>query len=315
MVQTFKDSANMEKKKDNNGFLDKISQLEESVDKLKRQERENSINNINNIKQIIWLGFDGPSDIYNEKLYLISQEVKSSNKSEDNKILLFTSSKQIISFFKYLFAIKPKLQFKNLEDKFVIVIECSGEEDNHEINKYKSLNYIINQQQLNQIYYLFDWLEFAGCKIPVAIFTPERLDKNIKMFMINNFSNLSFIDDKFDLNYFLKINIDNSHFGKSPKRRVHFSDTTIKKFKRLNLIQDIDLNEISKNNKKHQKNLSYDKKSANKSNKRISFDSLYLNWSKKKLLNYNSNNIPILENLDKNKIFKRASLKFTEDEI
>jgi len=218
MIQTFRESANIEKKPEDDEVLTKIIELEESIEKLSRRKKNNSLGNINNIKQIIWLGFEGPSDTYNEKLYLISQEMKKEKGCEDNKMLLFNNSRQIISFFKYLFAIKPKMQFKNLEDKFVIVIECSDDLGHPE------LSFQVKESELKQINDLFDWLSFAGCKIPVAVYTSEILDKNTRMIMINCFNNVSFIDDKFDLNIFLKINIEDSQPTKSPIKRLHFSE-------------------------------------------------------------------------------------------
>lgn len=237
MIQTFRDSANLEKKPEDDEVMSKITELEESIEKLSRRKKDNSLANLNNIKQIIWLGFEGPSDIYNEKLYLISQRVKKDKNSEDNKMLLFNNSRQIISFFKYLFAIKPKMQFKNLEDKFLIVIECSGEIEHHE------LNFQVKESELKQINDLFDWLGFAGCKIPVAVYTPDRLDKHTRMIMINGFSNVSFIDDKFDLNVFLKINHDESPSTKSPKKRTHFSDIHAANHTKFNLKLDKEVRE------------------------------------------------------------------------
>lgn len=237
MVQTFRESANLEKKTEDDEVLNKIVEIEESLEKLSKRKKENSLTNLNNIKQIIWLGFEGPSDIYNEKLYLISQGKKEKN-YEDNKMLLFNNSRQIISFFKYLFAIKPKLQFKNLEDKFAIVIECTGEQENHE------LNFQVKETELSQINDLFDWLSFAGCKIPVSVYTPGRLNKNTRMIIINSFNYVTFIDNKFDLNFFLKINIDDSPPTKSREKRRHFSDIHADNHTNLNLKLDKNKDEI-----------------------------------------------------------------------
>jgi len=242
MIQTFRESANMEIDPEDNGILKKISEIDESIEKLTKRKKENSLSNINDIKQIIWLGFEGATDLYNEKLYLISEEVKNNKSNEDNKMLLFTSSRQIISFFKYLFAIKPKMQFKNLEDKFIIVIECKGEENENNLTKFH-----LKEKELRQINDLFDWLSFAGCRIPVAVYSPERIDKNLRMIMINNFQNISFFNDKFDLNTFLKINLDESNTV-SPNQRRRFSEiyNGIKK--------NINNNNLDKRNVKLEKN-------------------------------------------------------------
>ena len=240
MIQTFRDSSNFEKKTEDDEVMNKITELEESIEKLSKHKKDNSLNTLNNIKQIIWLGFDGPSDTYNEKLYLIRQGIKKENNSED-KMLLFNNSRQIISFFKYLFAIKPKMQFKNLEDKFVIVIECTEESEHYQFN------FQMKETELKQINELFDWLSFAGCKIPVSVYTPGRLNKNTRMIMINSFTNVSFIDDKFDLNIFLKINIDDSQPVQSLKKHRFLSDIHGNKHAKFNLKGDNNAKESNLN--------------------------------------------------------------------
>ena len=259
IVYTFRESAALEVKIEDNVVLNKLGKLEETIDKLSKRKKENSINNINNIKQIIWLGFEGTTEVYNEKLYLLSKMDKKDGKCEDNKILLFNNSHQIISFFKYLFAIKPKLQFKNLEDKFSIVIECSTDEDIS----------MIKEREYRQIYFLFDWLNFAGCKIPVAVFTFNRLEKNLRMNIINNFSNIVFVDNKFDLDIFLKINNkEDFSIGKSPKKKIHFIESEIydkkeskekKDDKRISLIFPKPILKFSENNLNKKNNNNFEK--------------------------------------------------------
>lgn len=301
MIQTFRDSANLEKKPEDDEVMKKISELEESIEKLSRRKKDTSLTNLNIIKQIIWLGFEGPSDIYNEKLYLISQGVKKEKNSEDNKMMLFNNSRQIISFFKYLFAIKPKMQFKNLEDKFVIVIECSGEVEHQE------LNFQVKENELKQINDLFDWLGFAGCKIPVAVFTPDRLDKNTRMIMTNGFSNVSFIDDKFDLNAFLKINLDQSPTTKSPKKRPHFSDVHAANHNRFNLRLDNEVKESNMNVKGLDDNDNFiqrrtiDVVNFTHNIKNFPFNQIHLK--------------PILKNFENNNLKNQANLNNNENKV
>lgn len=304
MIQTFRESANLEKKSEDDEILNKITELEESIEKLSRRKKDNSLSNLNNIKQIIWLGFEGPSDVYNEKLYLISQGIKKEKNCEENKMLLFNNSRQIISFFKYLFAIKPKMQFKNLEDKFVIIIECSGDVEHHE------LSFQVKENELKQINDLFDWLSFAGCKIPVAVYTNERLDKNTRMIMINSFNNVSFIDDKFDLNVFLKINSmdDMEPVYKCPMKRLHFSDVHAANHTKFNLrleknlIKDNNLNlNVNEDHAKYGKRLTIDGVNFPQNSKEFPFNQVYVK--------------PILKNIESNAYKKHRNGNNSDHEM
>jgi len=116
--------------------------------------------NINNLKkQILWLNLSNKTDIFNSL----------SEKTRKN-LLFFTSSNQVISFLKYLFTLKPEMQFRSLKDKIGIVIQD---------NAYA--NSIIREEKLKNIYILLDWLNFVGCKIPILIYTQSLIEKNLKM--------------------------------------------------------------------------------------------------------------------------------------
>ena len=116
--------------------------------------------NLNNLKkQILWLNLSNKTDVFNSL----------SEKTRKN-LLFFTSSNQVISFLKYLFTLKPEMQFRNLKDKIGIVI--------HD-NAYA--NSIIREEKLKNIYILLDWLNFVGCKIPILIYTQSLIEKNLKM--------------------------------------------------------------------------------------------------------------------------------------
>ena len=116
--------------------------------------------NLNNLrKQILWLNLSNKTDVFNS----LSEKTR-------KKLLFFTSSNQVISFLKHLFALKPEMQFRNLKDKIGIVIQD---------NAYS--NSIIREEKLQNIYILLDWLNFVGCKIPILIYTQSPIEKNLKM--------------------------------------------------------------------------------------------------------------------------------------
>jgi len=197
----FREANAIEIEDEDNELIQRLDGLSEGLEKLAIKKRDNSINIVSDVKQVIWFCLSGSSDLYNEKAY---SNPKSSCSSDENKYMIFNKSPQIISFFKYLFAIKPKMQFNKLEKKFVILIECK--------NEYNEKN-IIAEYDVSQIYFLFDWLNFAGCSIPLAIYTKFQVDKNLRMSLQNNYISIRFINDLNELDNFL--NLTNNFF--SPK--------------------------------------------------------------------------------------------------
>jgi hypothetical protein len=259
MVITFKESANIEIISEDDEVYKKITEIEESIEKLSIRENNNNNGNIINIRQIIWLNFSGKSEVYSQKVQKFSEEAKKESIYCDNKIILFTSSSQIISFFKYLFAIKPKMQFKNLEDKFAIVIE----------NEIKSNPKILESLELQQIYLLFDWMNFASCKIPVIIYSDSfKFEESLRMNLINLFTNISFIDSKYELDNFLKINkqeisprFNNINYSsKKRKSQIDFYNNNINSVERKLNDKKSNLNIFFKNkNKEKQRKKNIDK--------------------------------------------------------
>ncbi len=115
-----------------------------------------------------------------------------------SSLLLFKTSSQLISVLKFLFAIKPKLQFKKLHNKFGIIIEVKNE-------KMK-----LKESELDQIYTLIDWLTFVGCKIPVTLFSQINLEKTFKMKLHSIYNNIRFINDQTEIeNFIVDIQSDN----------------------------------------------------------------------------------------------------------
>ena len=173
-INSLEKASQYEIPKEEDEILLKIKDIK---DKLENEE-ENTDDNINNLKkQILWLNLGNKNEFFN----------KLSKKSK-KKMLLFTSPNKIISFLKYLFAIKAEIQFKNVKNKLGIVIQEEG----------SSNSYFNIENFETKIFVLLDWLNFVGCKIPILIYTGEPLGKNLRM----KFSHLyNFIKYTYDISY------------------------------------------------------------------------------------------------------------------
>jgi hypothetical protein len=86
------------------------------------------------------------------------------------------------------------MQFKRLDQNFAILVECKSETP------------FLKDSDLEQIDILFDWLNFAGCRIPVSIYTQIKLDKNVRMNMNSSYNQLFFINLKSDISQFFRNN-------------------------------------------------------------------------------------------------------------
>ena len=156
-INSLEKASQYEIPKEEDEILLKIKDIK---DKLENEE-ENTDDNINNLKkQILWLNLGNKNGLFN----------KLSKKSK-KKMLLFTDPNQIISFLKYLFAIKAEMQFKNLKNKIGIVIQEEGS-----LNSYNTI-----EKFEAKIFVLLDWLKYVGCKIPILIYTGDTLGKNLRM--------------------------------------------------------------------------------------------------------------------------------------
>ena len=149
-----------------NKYVTKLDEIEQKLEEKKALEniKEDSLK-----KQILWLNLD------EDKKY-------NSEMASKYQILFFKNSNQILSFLKYIFAIKPELQFKKLIFKINIVVE---------INKKK-----FGHIELKQISRLADWFTFVGCKIPIIIFGNSYFDHSIKIKLHNIYKFTRFINDE-----------------------------------------------------------------------------------------------------------------------
>ena len=134
-------------------------------------------------KQILWINLTSKNYLF--KIF-----------SSKYALLLFKNSKQIISFMKYLLAVKPELQFQKLYRKYNIIIELNEE-------KY------MTEKELDTIYYLADWLIFVGCKIPICIYSEVIFTNSIRMKLLKAYKYNFFINNENQLEKFISKN-----FGK-----------------------------------------------------------------------------------------------------
>lgn len=179
-VNSFEKASQYEIDKEEDEILMKIKDIEEKLE----NEEENTDNNIYHLKkQILWLNMGNKNDIFNNY----------SNKSK--KMLFFSTSNQVISFLKYLFAIKPEMQFKYLRNKIGIVIQDKSNSSS-----------LINEKKVNNLFILLDWLNFVGCKIPILIYTEEPIEKNLRMKLSHDYIYINFTNTVSVLESFIKGN-------------------------------------------------------------------------------------------------------------
>lgn len=166
LAYLYKRSIILQEPPEENKYVTKLNEFEKKLEEKKALE---NINQDTLKKQILWLNLD-------------EDKKHNSEIASKYEILYFKNSNQILSFLKYIFAIKPELQFKKLIFKLNIVIE---------INKKK-----FGDRELKQINQLADWFIFVGCKIPIIIFGNSYFDHSIKIKLHNIYKLTRFINDE-----------------------------------------------------------------------------------------------------------------------
>ena len=164
-VHLYKKALYIEEPKQESEYLKKVDNL---IERLKDNVEEKNIELIGVKKQILYLNLTPKSS-----------PINSSNKIQ---LTLFKNSQQIISFLKYLFALKPELQFKNLMSLLNIIIE---------LNHYDNLNWKLD---LKQIEYLIAWLTFVGCKIPLIIYCEKNFESNYHLKLCKEYNLIKFVN-------------------------------------------------------------------------------------------------------------------------
>ena len=188
-VNSFEKAVQIESKKEDDEIIKKMEEIEGLLEK----EEENNTDNLRYLKrQILWINYENKNDLYNEIL------------KKSKNILLCKNSNQVISFLKYLFALKPMMQFKNLKNKLCIVIQ------------YSSTNNLIDNMSLkesrnNNITTLLEWLNFVGCKIPVTIYCINNISFLQKIKASSPYKFISFTDNLKSIEKFVEEedNMDN----------------------------------------------------------------------------------------------------------
>ena len=172
-VNSFEKAVQIESKKEDNEIIKKMEEIENILEK----EEENNKDNLSYLKkQILWINYENKNDLYNEIL------------KKSKNLLLCKNSNQVISFLKYLFALKPMMQFKNLKNKLCIVIQYSS--SNNLID-----NFSLKEKRNNNIQILLEWLNFVGCKIPVIVYCINNFAFLQKLKVSTSYKYISFTDN------------------------------------------------------------------------------------------------------------------------
>ena len=175
LVYAFKKAIFLQAPPKDNKYMSKLEEIREKIEEVKSEE----FKNVNLMKkQILWWNLD--EDNYNNKIDLIAKY----------EALIFKNSNQIISFLKYIFAVKPEIQFKKLEYKINIVIE---------INKKN-----IKEKEISQINQLCEWLIFIGSQIPIILYGKYKLEISIIMKLKSIYKLIVFINDENNLKKILE---------------------------------------------------------------------------------------------------------------
>ena len=170
-VLLYKKANSIEEPLQQSEYLQKLDSL---IEKLKENAEERNIDLVGIKKQILYL----------KLLPKSSNTIKSNNKIE---VSFFQNSQQVISFLKYIFALKPELQFKNLISLLNIIIE---------VNHFENFNWNLD---IEQIEYLINWLNFVGCKIPLIVFCEPNFEKNYHLKLYKEFNLIKFVNDYLEL--------------------------------------------------------------------------------------------------------------------
>ena len=170
----FKKANIIETPKVENEYMTKLKQIEVKLEK-KESLEDTDLKKLP--KQILWINLSLKNGLFKEF-------------SKKYDLLLFQNSNQIISFIKYLLAVKPELQFQKLFKKFNIIIQLN--DDN-----------LITEKELDIIYYLADWLVYVGCKIPICVFSENILSSSVRMKLLKAYKYIYFINNSFKLDNFI----------------------------------------------------------------------------------------------------------------
>ena len=205
-VNSLEKAIEYETKKEEDEVLKKMEEIEKILEK---EEENNEDDNLSNLKkQILWINYENSNDLYNEILTKIKN------------MLLFKNANQVISFLKYLFALKPLMQFKSLKHKLCIVIQYSS------INKD---NKGMKDRIIENIQALLEWLYFVGCKIPVIIYCESNYGFLQKIQVSTSYKLLTFTDNLNSIEKFINDEDEEDENKNNEYQIVHINHFTLYK--------------------------------------------------------------------------------------
>ena len=218
-VNSLEKAIQYESKKEGDEVFKKMEEIENLLEK----EEENNDDSLSNLKkQILWINFENSNEIYNEVL------------SKQKNMLLFKNANQVISFLKYLFALKPLIQFKSLKHKLCIVIQYSSLQKENKGMKEKITE---NTQAL------LEWLNFVGCKIPVIIYCESNFGFLQKIQVSTSYKLLEFTDNLNIIEKFINEEDEEDDNKKNDFQIVHVTKFTLYKINYIIIRQDKSNNE------------------------------------------------------------------------
>ena len=202
-VNSFEKAIQYESKKEDDEVLKKMEEIEGILEK----EEENNDDSLSNLKkQILWVNFENNNDLYNEVF------------SKIKNMLLFKNANQVISFLKYLFALKPLMQFKSLKHKLCIVMQYTS--------IYKD-NKGMKERIIENIRTLLEWLNFVGCKIPVIIYCESNFGFLQKIQVSTSYKLLTFTDNLNSIEKFINEEFEEDDDKKNDLQIVHVNKFTL----------------------------------------------------------------------------------------
>lgn len=167
LVYTYKKALILQSPEEENKYMVKLEEIEKKL----KEDKLEEFKNIDLMKKhILWWNID---DINNYTINNIFTKYKA---------LFFKNYNQIISFLKYIFAVRPEIQFMKLIYKINIIIETNQKK--------------LKDKEIRQISNLAEWLIFVGSKIPIIIYSKSNFENSIKMKLKNLYQLTYFINDE-----------------------------------------------------------------------------------------------------------------------
>ena len=166
LVYSFKKAIFIMAPQKENKYMIKLEEIEKKINEDKFEEYKNF--DLMR-KHILWWNLDGKISPDND--FISKYEA-----------LIFKNSNQILAFLKYIFAVRPEIQFKKLIYKLNIIIET---------NKKK-----LGDSEIRQLMALCEWLVFVGSKIPIFIYGKTKFEASVRMKLKSLYELIYFINDE-----------------------------------------------------------------------------------------------------------------------